>query len=353
MRRSRLLGIVLTFGLTSGTGCATTAQYMSHWAESADARTKQRAEFRDIEQEARKMALESERAARMAELEKDRECLQRKTEESVRSKLAFNVDQKFDVGQLQVNQDELERLMDRRKKEHEELSKLTQELNDKARREYIQQLKDNLQSQGAPPARAPLVEEEKCGCNQEVCVCARPRRELFRAPERSCQYPEPLMAAKPPKFREPVKQPILPTEIPLYLPIRLGVSMENPTVQDSRIRRLPLETAQDNPRENFRGPCNKCKHDECTCGANHQAGVAAPGRNYANTDDLTPPKPLRDAEPTRDAERQEPVKTEAPEESSSRRQPASSGEREASYTPAGTTPVRTVSRTSGGLQLLK
>ena len=81
MRRSRLLGIVLTFGLTSGTGCATTAQYMSHWAESADARTKQRAEFRDIEQEARKMALESERAARMAELEKDRECLQRKTEE--------------------------------------------------------------------------------------------------------------------------------------------------------------------------------------------------------------------------------------------------------------------------------
>jgi hypothetical protein len=56
-----------------------------------------------------------------------------------------------------------------------------------------------------------------------------------------------------------VRQPILATEIPLMLPVTLEFGMEQPSIEQTNIRRQPLSE--------LRQPCDVCGEKDCNCAA--------------------------------------------------------------------------------------
>jgi hypothetical protein len=231
---------------TSGTGCSVLERWtnaaivraqQSH--ELADIRTASRQELsqqlmeerrlaaeREVEQarlDAQRVQLEAEFCA--ANRERLQEQLKSNIREEVESKVAFNVRQGLEVGELEVDEEKLREL-----------------------------LKERDQPPPTPP-RAPV--REKCKCCDAPCGCepGMIRRHCPRCckkpceAEKTCGGPETLALLE----RQPFRQPLRPTEIPMKLPVRLSFGMQQPELEGARIRREPI---LDNPRDEFReGPC--------------------------------------------------------------------------------------------------
>jgi len=248
--RSRL-AIAMTIVLASSSGCAGVGQRVENWCyglsiwsqekhELAEIRADTRQELSEQLTQERRLAAEREVEQARAEAERlqleaefcqaNRERLQEQLKSNIReqveSKVAFNVRQGLEVGELVVNEEKLREL-----------------------------LKEREQPPPAPP-RAPV--REKCSCCDAPCGCEpglirrhcpRCRNKPCEA-EKDCGGPEALALLE----RQPLRQPLRPTEIPLMLPVRLTFGMQQPELESARIRRQPI--VEQPPREQFReGPC--------------------------------------------------------------------------------------------------
>lgn len=202
-----------------------------------------RAETMQVEAERERQRLAMEMQQKQLEMEfcqANREELQdqvqRQIQENIRSKIAFNVTHGLDVGELEVDLPELEKLIEDRKK--------------------------------PPPPRQPFRED--CGCEKQECGCepGLQRRHCHRCRHRPCPCRKELDCGGPEAYRqalrEPERQALRPAEIPMKLPVRLSFGMESPQVEETRIRRQPVLGP---PREPYRDvPCDRPDCDKCKAG---------------------------------------------------------------------------------------
>jgi hypothetical protein len=140
--RSTLILATLLTTVASGTGCVGAGQRVSNWYYGLTLKAQEKHELADIRQDTRVALAEQEREALRVEAERDveaarldterrqleaqfcqanQEALQRQVKrnlrETVESKVAFNVEQGLEVGELEVDVEALQKLIQEREQE--------------------------------------------------------------------------------------------------------------------------------------------------------------------------------------------------------------------------------------------
>lgn len=163
-------------------------------------------ERRRIGRETQMAKAEVEKEGLMAEARADVESATPDYKEQLRSQVELNFGQRVRVGQLQVNVDELEKLIKQRKTQQAALKA------DYDRRDEL--WRKNLADNG--------TNGEKAGLS--AVGCARPAKEKLQDKE---------------ALEAPPNLALLPTEIPLMLPVSLDVELDNPSIRQARVHRVP------------------------------------------------------------------------------------------------------------------
>jgi hypothetical protein len=265
----RLLALLFTTALV-GPGCAGVGQHVSNWYYGLALHAQRHHELADIraaEREVEQARLDAER--RTLEMEfcrANQEALQRRMKsnirETVESKVAFNVEQGLEVGELEVDVEELQALL-------------------KRRQEQPPPPELPLRKQPCPCCDAP------CGCEPGMIrrFCPHCRHKPCEA-EQTCGGPEALA-----RIGElPLKRPLRPAEIPMKLPVRLNFGFQQPQMEQALVRRVPnVELPLERP------PCNRCAEPNCP---------------YPCTQPVAPVPPAAELNPT--YQDQQPVRTGAP-----------------------------------------
>ncbi len=239
--RFSALAVMAVLALTSGAGCRTVARWGNalfvHCQEShdlAEIREDTRDELSQQLIEERRLA--AEREVELARYEAERRQMEREfclaNEEALRqrlrsnvreqleSKVAFNVTQAIEVGELEVDTEKL--------------------------RELLQQREQPPVEQFRQPPKCPCC-DQSCACGSGFLrrLCPHCRHKPCEA-ELKCGGPEALTQLE----RQPFRQPLRPAEIPLKLPVYLSFGMQQPEIEQARIRQQPLL------QEQFRQPCD-------------------------------------------------------------------------------------------------
>ncbi|HZL87104.1 MAG TPA: hypothetical protein VFB96_01900 [Pirellulaceae bacterium] len=232
--RIAFLGVSLATIVTIGTGCRhITGMYNAtliraqEWQDMSRIRQDTREELAQQREEARRVAAEREVEAARIEAERMRlemefcmanqEALQERVHANVReqveSKVAFNVVQGMEVGELEVDTEKLQELLKERERQP-------------------------VQAPVRQPVRKPCeCCDRPCGCEPGLLRrhCPRCCHKPCEA-EQKCGGPEALREIE----QQPLKQPLRAAEIPLKLPVRLSIGMQQPQMEAARIRRQPL-----------------------------------------------------------------------------------------------------------------
>jgi hypothetical protein len=272
----------------SSSGCA----HLSNWCNTLLIKAQEKNELAHIRHDTRAvLALERQEALRIQaerdieearlvaeqqRLEREfclarQEALQRQVKRGVRevieSKVALNVEHGLEVGELEVDVAALQQLL----KEREQ------------------------QPLQAPPP-APL-QKHPCPCCDQPCGCqaALPRRHCPHCRHKPCEAE--LKCGGPEAFAQlkefPARQPLRAAEIPLKLPVRLTLGLEQPTMEAARVRRVPLL-----PPEALQRPCD---HGKCPFQCTEPLGDLPP-RNESFEVNVLPPAPLPPPTPVPDTE---------------------------------------------------
>ncbi|NQV23535.1 MAG: hypothetical protein HQ518_04120 [Rhodopirellula sp.] len=248
-----MLQVPVTIGclvlLVSCAGCTSTSQipsraigHISDFVQNADQKLLARMAARDVEQEALKAELKADReaelACRLAEINAERDDIRRSQEyraaalradtdrrreaqkqdfdESVRTSLGLQLEQRVKLGQLQVNMEQLAAVLDSREKDFEYRKRIYEEAQREA--EMYSRM-SALRSMAAQKSGSGIAAQ------MAQANCASP----------------PGMAAQRAPTPQPVRQPLLPTEIPFMVPISLEIGMVDAGLDNSEIRRLPIK----------------------------------------------------------------------------------------------------------------
>jgi hypothetical protein len=320
MRAKKLFyALTLLAGASSLCGCTACAQRWAAYQQcKADERlSKQQILAEDLQ--SLKEELEAERRAIQAERELELACdradcekracqLRSQYDESVRTKLGLDLDQRVQVGQLQVNMPEMQRLMAERE------------------RDYADRMRTYNQLKAAERERA--TREWKQSHMEPCCTCAEPSCE---APGPNCDAPAAgacccqkcgLPVVQPQNvadcagtrpFREgpkkPVKQPVLAQELPMMLPVQLEVGVTNSYVNQSQVRRVPYEgarralQAQHEPCGQCPGCCNGQKCQRCVPATSPSCEAPQTRGTGTKVTPVVSPRPMREPEPIEGANR--------------------------------------------------
>jgi len=301
-------------------GCTACSQRWAAYQQcKADERlSKQKILAEDLELlkeelEAERRAIQAERdlelACDRADCEK-RACQARsQVDESVRTKVGLDLDQRVQVGQLQVNMPELERLMAERERDYAERMRTFNQLKAQERQRATEAWK---REQMGPC----------CTCAEPSCEAPGPNCDAPRGGACCCQncglpiaeqqYAADCAGTRP--FREgpkkPVQQPVLATEVPMMLPVKMEMGVTNSYLNQAQVRRVPYATARQ-ALQAQREPCGQCpgccKGQPCqrcvpattpSCDAPRSGGPATPV-----TPVVTAPRPLREPEPVNGVQR--------------------------------------------------
>ncbi len=142
----------------------------------------------------------------------------------MRTEIGLDFDHRIRVGQIQVDVDKLQKVLEARKKQREKVEEALTEINDERIRQntdfYIRQATEALRENNLPAARQAILD-----C-QTACNCASPSEEPLLGSNE-----EPL---------ESVGEPLLPTEIPLMLPVTFTLEQNEAALQGTRIVGRPL-----------------------------------------------------------------------------------------------------------------
>lgn len=214
----------------------------------------------------------------IAEREYQLEARRRNTLDSLRSTLALDLDQRFVVSELAVDEGELKKLMAQRDKDYEEFKKLWDEIE-----------KQILQARTDMEARAARERLDALARYGEAKGCCMPSQGCFHKwHERPCDE----LAQRPPEL--PAKRPILPAEIPMLVRMRMQVGVGDYGMEDARIRRLPAlpDLPARAPCERDRDCCQSQSGPRSQCPLPKGQLPGGPGANPRNTE--TPPVPTVD-----------------------------------------------------------
>lgn len=307
MRRHTLILPILTIMFANGCASVATipsriAQRVTDFVHAVDDDWKTLHQIQDARRDALKEELQADReaalACELAELNAEREALRgeqqyraealradteqrredmsKNFDESVRTKLGLNLDQRVKMGQLQVDTQKLQSLTEERDRDFQFRNKLyqdalrDQELHD--RHAALLELKRTAAlNQGQNPDAVGCT-----NCATTANDCARPPTSALRqGPNRT----QPL--------RAPVRQPLLSTEVPFMLPVTLEVGVASSELGPSQVRRQPLK--QPCLQQIPCGQCKSCRNNAgCEC---PRPCGGCPNCTTTSPEFATPPEP--------------------------------------------------------------
>jgi len=168
----------------------------------------------------------------LARREAVRDQVKSQIRDKIQSKVAFNVTHALEVGELEVDVEQLQEMLKEREK---------QPLQEPDRAPF--------QDDG-PVQKGCSCMERECGCRPGLLKRHCPRCCVAQC-EPGCGGPQAFRQA----MRQPLRQPLRPAEIPLKLPVKLAFGMQNPELEETKIRKEPITV-----REPFRDqpPCDQC-----------------------------------------------------------------------------------------------
>ncbi|MDP7019607.1 MAG: hypothetical protein QGG36_27670 [Pirellulaceae bacterium] len=237
--------------LVATVGCARTTQVLTGVTDSAVLRVQNSQELAKVRQEsnsqlaaerleAKQIAAERQRQELQIALQRQkmemqfcqanqeaqRQALQNQLREDVHSKVAFDVIQGLDVGELEVDMDELEQLLQQR-----------------------EQNQAQIQAQAQAARKGCGCDERHCGCRPGLKRrdCGACQKTSCGCPEKDCGGPAALAQAM-----QNAHRPLRPQEIPLKLPVRLSFGMQQPNVEAAQIRPRPYapqSSPQNSPQQ--------------------------------------------------------------------------------------------------------
>lgn len=194
------------------------------------------------------------------------------------SQLKLEYGQSLDVGQLQVNIDKLKELIQKRDEQH------------KAALHEWEAETQRAKLTDRPPTVPPVC--PKCDvCYEKGCCpsCAAPAPVPLRQNLTDADCARPLRSKL--MDDQPTPKPILPTEIPLMLPVNLVMDIGPARISEPEVRHIPLR-----PSEKRRSQLRECdpKPIACpSCAAPCSSSGECP-RCKQNADLPTPPAPEYD-----------------------------------------------------------
>ena len=241
---------------SSCSGCTAVGQHLTGMYNAVVTRCKVHQDLAEIRQDTREVLLEEEIRSRKLAAEREveaaryaaererlemqfcqanQEAAQRKVKshikETLESKVAFNVEHGLELGELEVDVQELQSLI---KKREEEAAKRPPPTPEAGKR---------------PCSYC----DQPCGCEPGLIrrLCPHCRRKPCEA-EKTCGGPEAVARLE----QEAVKRPLRPAEIPLKIPVRLTFGMQGPEMQAARIRRRPDVPESEEGRRPCTYPCD-------------------------------------------------------------------------------------------------
>jgi hypothetical protein len=184
---------------------------------------------------------------RQAEQERREEALREQRRERVRTDIGLKLDHNVRLGQLQVDVTKLEKILEQRKQQQEALNEALTELNqERIRRNKEIYLRRATEALSRNDVRAAEQAMDECA---RVCNCAAPPQEALEGGPNE----------------EAIEQPLLPTEIPLMLPVTLALEQNAPVIQGARV------VSQPPPEEALEA--EECVEEAC-CEKKHKVGKA-------------------------------------------------------------------------------
>lgn len=143
--------------------------------------------------------------------------VKRQIKESVHSKVALNVVQGLEFGEIEVDVEALKTMLKKREEEKE--------------REPL--------TRNRPPTKSCCCQQQPCGCAHGLLkchcsLCCRKPCEKCRC-EQTCGDEAFQRLAE-----EPLQRPLRPAEIPLKLPVKLSFGVDQPDVEVTRVVQEPL-----------------------------------------------------------------------------------------------------------------
>ena len=268
------------------------------------------------ERESIRQEREMELQALHAETERQRDCARGKVDESVRTKVGIDLDQRVKLGQLQVDMNKLQQIMEEREADFQFRKKLYDDMKDQrelqARAGMLAQMRAmegrtrDQQAAVSAPQDCSCGAAAQCSCGPQAhsCACGAAASCSCGAlltcnipnmlPLKDCGGPN-LPVREP--LKQPVKQPILPTEIPLHLPVTLEVNMENVNLGSSRVRQLPVRQFTQPLKQACqpKNPCGRCAN--CQIPPACDAPKAAINKARPSIVTNAPPQESEDPEP--------------------------------------------------------
>lgn len=191
-----------------------------------------------------------------ANMEAEQRALRSNIRDNVESKVAFNVTQGLEVGELEVDVEQLKKLMEDREK--------------------------------GPPDK-PLLPPQECSCCDRTCGCGTgmTRRQCHICRHKRCEAENDCGGPRALReLAELPERPLRPAEIPMKLPVRLTFGMQNPIIEETKITQRPLVEKPHKER------CSCGKPQSCTCAAGQAAGMV--GQNLEGMAGPIPPVPQVD-----------------------------------------------------------
>jgi hypothetical protein len=180
--------------------------------------------------------------------------------DNLQSKVAFNVEQGLEVGELEVDVEQLQQLLKQRKKDA-----------------------------AAPTLSQNASQKSTCGFEERLCGCepGLRRKHCLRCAHQKCGCPPENDCGGPAALQQAQTSPqrsLRPQEIPMKLPVRLTFGMQNPRIEEARILRRPPPYTQ--PQLQQKGPQQKSEGCE-PC----QKGNCALHHHFTSTELPPPPVP--------------------------------------------------------------
>lgn len=209
-------------------------------------------------------ALQAEHEYELALLQADAEkraCnVRSQLDESVRTKLGLDFDQRMHVGQMQVDMNELRSLLEQRERDYaDKMHQYT-----RAQSQYTAaQTAPQMSSQVGPSCQCliPDCAVPTPGCAEPAdCCCKKCGKEVRPQLAGDCAGTRPFR--EPPT--KPQREPITAMQIPLVVPVRLELGVTNSHIDQSQIRRLPYMAPPPTRPQVGPNPCGQCP--SCRCG---------------------------------------------------------------------------------------
>lgn len=256
-----LVAMLLTI---NGSGCVMLATKLNNCTKNFAERRQIKSEIHQVRHDQRQAEIQHEHDCMRAELENAKRGMQSQFQQRLKSQLSIDLAQQIQFGEIKVDADKLQSLIEDAKKADEAAEEAWKEQEAERVKNYKEQLRDYAHKHMIyEEAQARIQAAKDCGQPATACDCAQP------APP--CKPTFPVLEAR----TRPRQTDLALRSLPLTAEIQLNLNSSNPRIEQARNQTFPSEQAL------------ACKRP-CTTGESCTTVSGSPCYQVAPTDVPTP-----------------------------------------------------------------